>query len=187
MTTSKKKRSSTTLRISCPDALDARIIRLRRDPNTKRISTLNSVVSATSESMKALGIMISEPAESDHPFSEYIADQNNTQHSGDPANQCNSKEDIFNQRKRTTGKIIEEWLPYRDAFLHEILRHNGQKGLQVTICADCDNVGDFVCDDCSYATHYCSACMVKCHRLMPLHRIRVCKLILSVIWCLKLV
>ena len=63
---------------------------------------------------------------------------------------------------------------YRDTYLQEMLRHDGREGQQETLCAECGNIGDFSCYDCVYCMHYCQDCLVNRHRLMPLHRIKVC-------------
>jgi hypothetical protein len=176
MTTSKKKKSSTSVCISRPYAPRARTFTFHHNGNPTGSKT-HAIVSAVSS--ETLGMLISKQPESDNSFSKYIADQTDMQHddpNSDPGGKEKSK-----QRKHT----MEEWLTYRDAYLEEMLRHDGREGLQVTFCADCGSTGDFSCYDCAYCMHYCQGCLLSRHRLMPLHRIRVCKPILSVIWHLK--
>jgi hypothetical protein len=75
------------------------------------------------------------------------------------------------QRART--KVMSEWLIDRQAYLYEMLRHDGREGLQATPCAGCGGDGSFSCSDCAYSIYYCRQCLVSCHHLMPFHRIKV--------------
>lgn len=188
MTTSKKKKSSTNIHISRPYALRARTVRFHRIDNRTGSSTTHSTIAAAS--LETLGMLRSEHPESDNPFSEYNEDQTDLQHDDqtdiqhdDPAEANTDGKEKSKRRKR--AKAMEDWLMYRDTYLQELLRHDGRQGLQVTYCVNCGDIGDFSCYDCAYCMHYCKDCLVDCHRLMPLHRIRVRKLILSVIWHLK--
>jgi len=124
-------------------------------------------------------MLLSERPESDNLISEYIADHMDIQHD-DPAEANTEGKEKSKQRKRTD--LMDEWLLHRETYLQEMLRHDGREGLKVTYCADCRERGDFSCYDCAYSMDYCQKCLVSRHRLMPLHRIRVCKLILSVIY-----
>jgi hypothetical protein len=163
MTTSKKKKkSSTSLRIIRPFAAQARTVAFHRNGDRTGSSLSSTTYSKVSLETQE---MLSKHTES-NDFSEYIDIQID-----DPAD--TEEKGKSKQRKRTTGMIMEEWLTCRDAYLQEILRHDGREGLQVTSCADCDNSGDFSCYDCAYSMHYCQDCLLNHHRLMPLHRIKV--------------
>jgi hypothetical protein len=179
MTTSKKKKSS--LRITRPHIPSARGFifhhRNKSGPSKTRSQT-QTVVSPV-----ILGESLSKHPESDNSLSEYFINQTDIE-PNDPAN--TEGKEKSKQRKRTMGVAMEEWLTYRDTYLQEMLRHDGREGQPQTFCAECGNNGDFSCYDCAYSLHYCQGCLVNHHRLMPLHRIRVWKLILSVIWYLKL-
>ena len=178
MTTSKKRKSSTSLRVSRPHALRARTVTFHSsdDRSGPSMTTGKSVVlSASAASPETLGKLLSKRPECDDTFSEYTADQTDIQHN-DPANTKGKEKS--KQRKRTAGMVMEEWLGYRDSYLQEMLRHDGRKGLQVCAESDCDTSGDYSCYDCAYCMHYCRDCLVNRHRLMPLHRIKVWKLIL---------
>ena len=76
-------------------------------------------------------------------------------------------------KPRTRTKVIDEWLTHREAYLYEMLWHDGREGLQATSYVSCGGDGSFSCNDCAYSTHYCSPCLIRHHRLMPLHRIKV--------------
>lgn len=188
MTTSKKKKSSTSLRISRPNAPQARTVRLYRNENRTGSSTIHSVLSVPSSKTLQDGLLPKQPQvpEPDNTSFEYTANQTDTQHNDlSEANAEGKDSEKFKKRKRT--KVMEEWLGYRDIYLQEMLRHDGREGQQLTLCADCgSSSGDFSCYDCSYCASYCEICLINRHRLMPLHRIKVCDPILSVIWHLNL-
>lgn len=173
----KKKKSSTSIRIVHPQAYTshAHAVRFHRNNNRTTTSTAHVVVSAGSGSH---GTPLSKYPESDELFSEYIADLVDIQHD-DPA-EANTKGKEKSQQGKHS-KLMDEWLTYREDYLQEMLRHDRRGGLDVTYCADCGERGDFSCHDCAYSLHYCQECLVDRHCLMPLHRIRVCRLILSVI------
>jgi hypothetical protein len=174
MTTAKRKKSSSSLRIVHPYATRARIVRSHRNDN--RTVSSHSVLSIASASLEAHGMLLSDRhPESDNLSSEYIADLD-IQHA-DPAEANTRGKEKSKEHKR--AKLMDEWLMYRETYLQEMLRHDGREGLQVTFCTDCDERGDFSCCDCAYSLHYCQECLVNRHRLMPLHRIKVCKVILS--------
>ena len=136
----------------------------------------------SAESLETLGMLLPEHPESDNSFSEHIENQTDIQYD-DPA-EANTDEKVkFKRRKR--AKAMEDWLIYWDTYLQELLRHDGREGSQATYCVGCGDIGDFSCYDCAYCMHYCQDCLVDRHRFMPLHRIRVWKLILSVIWHLN--
>jgi hypothetical protein len=71
---------------------------------------------------------------------------------------------------------LEEWLPFRNMFLDEILRHDGLGGfLGHSKCAKCEeNDGIFKCKDCPSGRELkCQGCMVSLHQEFPLHRVEV--------------
>lgn len=185
MPTSKKKKSTTNLHISRPYALHARTVRFHRnDDNRIRSSTTHSMVPGpqAAASLETHGMPLSELPESHNSFSEYTENQTDTQYD-DPAEANTEGKEKTKRRKR--AKAMEDWLTYRDTYLQELLRHDGREGLQETYCAGCGNIGDFSCYDCAYCLHYCRDCLVDRHLFMPLHRIKVWKHILSLIWHLK--
>jgi hypothetical protein len=171
MTTSKRKKKSSSLRITRPYAPQARTVAFHRNG-----SRTGSSLSSTTDAVVSKALL--ETQEKRHTesndFSESMDIQLDSESLDDPANAEETGKS--KQRKRTTGAVMEEWLPYRDTYLQEMLRHDGREGLQVTFCADCDNSGDFSCYDCAYRMHYCKDCLLNRHRLMPLHRIKVLNL-----------
>jgi hypothetical protein len=70
---------------------------------------------------------------------------------------------------------IQDWLPYRQDYLDEILRHDGRKGATTDDCSSigCVNPGRFICRDCFHANPYCQHCLLQQHHNLPLHRILV--------------
>ena len=184
MTTSKKKKKSTSVHISRPYANHARTIRFHRNANNRIGSSIShSVVSATtSESALTVeGQLHShQPASEDISTFQYDAGLPDGQDSAD-------YEPRRKQSKlRTRMNVMEEWREYRDTYLQEMLRHDGREGLQVTTCAGCGARGDFACNDCAYRLHYCQQCMIDRHQFMPLHRIQVRLLALHIYITMRL-
>jgi hypothetical protein len=70
---------------------------------------------------------------------------------------------------------LQDWLPYRQEYLDELLRHDGRKGAASNSCSTsgCVNPGDFVCRDCMHGRSLCQDCLVDVHCFLPLHRIMV--------------
>ena len=170
----KKKKSSTSLRVSHPNAPHARAVRFHRKDGRTGMSRTLSI--APSES---LGMLFSNHPESDNLLSEYIASQTDIQHN-DPA-EDNTGEEKEQSKQQARTKVMEDWLTYRDTYLQEMLRHDGREEPQVALCG-CGKRGDYSCDDCAYCVYYCQSCLVNRHHFMPLHRIKVgFKLILSAI------
>ncbi|KAI0064330.1 hypothetical protein BV25DRAFT_1790798, partial [Artomyces pyxidatus] len=72
-----------------------------------------------------------------------------------------------------------QWIPYRDAFLDEMLRHEGMGDVAVDdrtglpSCHGCSCAGaQFRCTDCIWPHVYCRTCLVSNHRDVPLHRVQ---------------
>src|SRR5258707_4271965 len=150
---SKIKKPSTGLHISRPYVPRARTIRVHCNDNRTGSSTTHSVVSAASlETLR----MLPPDSESDNSFSEYAANQTDIQHD-DPA-EANPES---KQRKRTAGKALDEWLAYRDTYLHEMLRHDGRERLRATACAERAVAGNFSGSDYAYSWHYCQTCLLN--------------------------
>lgn len=69
---------------------------------------------------------------------------------------------------------MQDWLPYRDRYLDELLRHEGKNGISDPPCSRCQvGAGDFKCQDCFGNTLHCQQCILDCHRNLPLHRLLV--------------
>lgn len=71
---------------------------------------------------------------------------------------------------------MAEWLPYRESFLDEMLRHEGLGDFDtLPPCIDCGEASaSFKCADCFGQGLLCQECTVKAHRLLPLHGTKVC-------------
>ncbi|KAA1479943.1 hypothetical protein DENSPDRAFT_743739, partial [Dentipellis sp. KUC8613] len=67
----------------------------------------------------------------------------------------------------------KEWLPYRDVFLRELLRHDGlASSSNGGYCVNCGlELGSIKCKDCVSSGLLCPGCIVEYHSAMPLHRI----------------
>ena len=71
---------------------------------------------------------------------------------------------------------LKEWLPFRDSFLNELLRHDGHGDyLGSTICLSCGQEGGVLkCRECfSGSLLRCRACVLQAHQDHPLHHVEV--------------
>ena len=69
---------------------------------------------------------------------------------------------------------LDDWLPFRASYLDEHLRLDG-RGWNVTFCcADCQSHdGYFRCMECFGLSMLCKDCLLRAHKVAPLHRIEV--------------
>ena len=168
MTTSKKKKSTTSVHISRPYANHARTIRFHCNANNRIGSSISHFVVSAMTSESAEGLRHSHQLASEDVLTfQYDAGLPDGQDSADYERRRKES------KLRTRTKVMEEWREYRDAYLQEMLCHDGREGLQATTCAGCGASGDFACNDCAYRLHYCQQCMINRHQFMPLHRIQV--------------
>lgn len=68
------------------------------------------------------------------------------------------------------------WLPFRDVFLDEFLRHDGFADHEKR-CTTCERSGDHIlykCTQCFGPMIHCKDCLVSSHSRLPLHKILVC-------------
>lgn len=79
-----------------------------------------------------------------------------------------------------------EWLPLRQTFLDELLRHDGKADyLQSEGCSACDvrETQLFRCLDCWDGCHLtCRGCLSTAHSNLPFHHVEVCMLHLVVLF-----
>ena len=71
---------------------------------------------------------------------------------------------------------LKEWLPFRNVFLDELLRHDGLGDfLGHSKCPKCkEQDGVFKCKDCPNGRMLkCQGCIVSLHQELPLHRVEV--------------
>ena len=172
--TSSKKKSSTSLRISRPHMARVRTVRLHQnDSSRSRTSTSTSYISTPAPSLEQpAGVSLATQLESTDAL---LAEQMN-QSDMLAENYDSADEDLEvtkGPKQRTRTKVMNEWLEDRQAYLNEMLRHDGREGLQATPCAGCGSNGNFSCIDCAYCMHYCRQCLVISHQLTPFHRIKV--------------
>jgi hypothetical protein len=72
---------------------------------------------------------------------------------------------------------LKEWLPFRDSFLDELLRHDGHGDyLGSNLCGSCErDDGVIKCSNCfSGCLLRCRTCVLSAHQDHPLHYIEVC-------------
>ncbi|KAH9890400.1 hypothetical protein C8Q73DRAFT_652264 [Cubamyces lactineus] len=72
---------------------------------------------------------------------------------------------------------LKQWIPRRDVYLTELLRHDGRGPYARSRCGSCAEGfqgGPAVvrCLDCSPSAHVCQICVVQQHRHCPWHRIQ---------------
>ena len=71
---------------------------------------------------------------------------------------------------------MDSWLAMRSSILDEIVGLDGPGGRRLDICGLCsdDKVPAlYRCLECSYSLLYCARCVVKAHKIHPLHRLEV--------------
>ena len=70
---------------------------------------------------------------------------------------------------------IQDWIPHRQVYLEELLRHDGRKDDISHRCSTigCTDAGRFVCRDCMHSNSHCQTCLVGRHHNLPFHRITV--------------
>ncbi|KAM6503686.1 hypothetical protein JOM56_000629 [Amanita muscaria] len=74
-----------------------------------------------------------------------------------------------NARAKTRPRPLLQWIPEIDAFLQELLRHEGRGPAQS--CLTCAmNMPSYRCMDCMNNGLYCKPCIVASHKSMPFHR-----------------
>ncbi|KAI0057336.1 hypothetical protein BV25DRAFT_1812584, partial [Artomyces pyxidatus] len=73
---------------------------------------------------------------------------------------------------------LRQWMPFRDTFLDEMLRHDGLRHAVINEdsglppCHGCGVGCELRCVDCAYSHLYCASCLIGVHRCQPLHRIQ---------------
>jgi hypothetical protein len=79
----------------------------------------------------------------------------------------------YNLQIQASLSRLQEWLPHRETYVDELLRHDGRAGQRA--CAGCnsDSPDLFKCKDCFGGKLLCYVCVVKFHDSHPLHRILV--------------
>lgn len=170
MTSSKKKKSSTSLHISRPYMPRVRMVRLHQNDNNRTSVSMSYATTSATSLERSTGASLSTQLESaDALLSEQMSQSDMlAEESADE-----DLEETKGSKQRTRIKTMSEWLIHREAYLYEMLRHDGQEGLPATPCVSCRNDGSFSCYDCAYHMHYCRTCLISHHRLMPFHRIKV--------------
>ena len=69
---------------------------------------------------------------------------------------------------------IEEWIPFCQKFLDEILQHAAPPMESAhPPCTSCPGERSFSCDDCLGAGPSCGPCIVSSHQRLPLHTLQV--------------
>ncbi|KAL5487741.1 hypothetical protein ACEPAI_5849 [Sanghuangporus weigelae] len=100
--------------------------------------------------------------------------------SSDDNDTVNSSSDEESRRikggRGTIQKRLLSWIPERNSYLNEILRHEGRQGCRDDgLCTSCaektGNFGQYRCIDCGQASLLCKTCICDSHKMMPFHRI----------------
>ncbi|KAF7976045.1 hypothetical protein HWV62_7952 [Athelia sp. TMB] len=83
------------------------------------------------------------------------------------------KESNQTSTKRPPPRPCQDWLPYRKAYLDELLRHDALGDIdQPEVCIVCKDLkGEVKCIDCSSVALKCARCMVESHAHLVLHRL----------------
>jgi hypothetical protein len=72
-------------------------------------------------------------------------------------------------------RAVADWIPHRETYLDELLRHDGRGSNAALICSHvgCGGDGIYKCRECMFDKLFCSDCIVRHHSNLPLHRILV--------------
>ncbi|TFK46713.1 hypothetical protein OE88DRAFT_1739320 [Heliocybe sulcata] len=74
------------------------------------------------------------------------------------------------RRYENSAAPLHTWLKYRDTYLDELLRLEGQGGHAGRACPDCQtNTPSFRCKDCSTPELVCKTCLLSHHVRLPFH------------------
>ena len=72
------------------------------------------------------------------------------------------------------ARPVQDWLPYRDSYLDELLRHESPRNANDSTCVRCSvNIGNIKCKDCIGGSLHCSQCILDAHNTLPFHRLLV--------------
>ncbi|KAJ3017904.1 hypothetical protein NUW54_g473 [Trametes sanguinea] len=75
------------------------------------------------------------------------------------------------RKDQRAAERVRSWVPYRQEYLDEILRHYGRKGFDFSSCSLCKQGNAyFRCLDCRIAQPLCQNCLLTAHREVILHR-----------------
>ncbi|KAK7687212.1 hypothetical protein QCA50_009717 [Cerrena zonata] len=77
------------------------------------------------------------------------------------------------KRPNTWADRVQQFLPFRDLYLDELLRHDGLgEGVANVKCTSCHAAGPIHrCCTCSYSPLLCQSCIVRDHKALPLYRV----------------
>lgn len=201
MARSRKAKSSVSVRISRPrpetvvshakkKELVVRSLSVYRYPSGRLASSTSHIVVDDPQSgLKSAKSTSVTPAQSvdhqtscEHLDSAYMQDEDvgindysndNDNDGGRPTSQkVRSKFGIITLAHILQLRPIDEWLPHREAYLDEMIRHDGRNG-RSSACSQCSDPGDYKCQDCAFGKYYCKTCIMEQHAFLPLHRLLV--------------
>ncbi|KAI9069790.1 hypothetical protein FKP32DRAFT_1559042 [Trametes sanguinea] len=77
----------------------------------------------------------------------------------------------------TSDEPMKVWLPKRDLYLNELLRHDGRGGYTHERCSACPSSDDaglavIKCQDCTPGPLVCPSCAITRHTHSPFHRVK---------------
>ncbi|KAI0038390.1 hypothetical protein FA95DRAFT_1613426 [Auriscalpium vulgare] len=79
------------------------------------------------------------------------------------------------RRKKNRLALLTEWLPFRDTYMDELVRHDGRGDFMgVTECtvAACESPWTSRCLDCFGSPLLCDHCLCEAHTRQPIHRVQ---------------
>ena len=75
---------------------------------------------------------------------------------------------------------MQSWIDLQSTILDEIISLDGLGEAQQDTCGSClsrESTPLYRCLECSYGLLVCGDCVVKSHKVLPLHRLEVCFLL----------
>ena len=131
MAPSRKKKSTTSFHISWPYIPCACTVRLHQNNSDQshRTTALTLYTTAPAASLEqSVGTSLSVPPESTDAMLSEQMDQSDML--ADYYNSMDEdSEPTIGPKPRTQTKVMDEWLTHREAYLYEMLQHDGQEGL----------------------------------------------------------
>ncbi|RPD67932.1 hypothetical protein L226DRAFT_474192, partial [Lentinus tigrinus ALCF2SS1-7] len=78
------------------------------------------------------------------------------------------------KRYPASDEPLRAWIPFRDEYLDELLRHEGRGDRRtLSVCARCSQGNPILrCVECTGGDMLCHGCMLQDHSRLPLHRIQ---------------
>ncbi|KAH7904113.1 hypothetical protein BJ138DRAFT_1119717 [Hygrophoropsis aurantiaca] len=108
----------------------------------------------------------------EHGIQELVGQDENHEHGAAEVSPSVGMEEVrLRPAKRIKLTPTEQWLPFRERYLEELVRHDGWVS-ETKTCAHCkQSEATHKCLDCFRLSNLCTSCMLLLHQHLPLHMI----------------